>query len=178
MRSLVAGALLLGCTPTGPALVDASPVVQSAATPTAPVLPPLGDPAASPDDGSCRSEAELRAHLESFTSALNTGDPIALERSLSPVLWVVSASAPAEPHWAVYGRADALRELLRRQSVGERWRLVGVSQTTLRGWDGASHFGVQLERTLASEVVMHQGGGALFCRGRYEGIEVLALGSP
>jgi len=160
----------------------ATPVARAAATPTASpteaVLSPLGDPGAPPEDGSCKTEDELRAKLESFTSALNAGDAAALERSLSPALWAISASAPAEPHWVVYGRIDAKRELLRRHAAGERWRLVGVSQTTLRGWDGASHFGLQMERTFAGDVVRHQGKGALFCYGRYEGIEVLGLGAP
>jgi hypothetical protein len=178
IRALVACLLLLGCTPTGPAVVDASPAAQGTATPTTPVLPPLGDPAASPEDGSCRSEAELRAYLESFTRALNAGNVAALERSLSPVLLSVSAGSPSEPHWVVYGRTEALRELLRRHEAGERWRLVGLSQPTLRAWDGASHFGLQMERTLASGPVTHQGKGALFCHGRYEGIEVVALGNP
>ena len=54
----------------------------------------------------------------------------------------------------------------------------GFSQTTLRGWDGASHFGVQMERTVAGNLLMYHGKGALFCHGRYEGIEVLGLGYP
>lgn len=178
MRALVACVLLLACTPTGPAVVDASLVAQSTATPTTPVLPPLGNPGGSPDDGSCRSEAELRAYLESFTRALNAGDAAALERSLSSVLLSVSAGAPSEPHWVVYGRTEALRELLRRHEAGERWRLVGLDLSTLRAWDGASHFGVQMERTLASGPITHQGKGALFCHGRYQGIELLALGHP
>lgn len=177
IRALLSSVLVLACTPTGVAS-DATAAPPSAATPTAAVLSPLGDPAAPPDDGSCKNEDELRAKLESFTSALNAGDAAALQRSLSPVLWAVSATAPTEPHWVAYGRADAVQELLRRQAAGERWRLIGFSQTTLRGWDGASHFGVHMERTVAGNVVVHQGKGALFCHGRYEGIEVLGLGYP
>jgi hypothetical protein len=175
MRALLASALLLACTQTAH-IADATPAPPGAPKPTAAVLPPLGDPGASPEDGSCKTEDELRVMLESFTLALNAGDAAALERSLSSVLWAVSASAPAEPHWVVYGRTEALRELLRRHAAGERWRLVGFSQTTLPGWDGASHFGVQMERAVAGRVVMHQGKGALFCHGRYVGIEVLGLG--
>ena len=177
IRGLLASVLVLACTPSGIAH-DATAVPPSAATPTAAVLSPLGDPAAPAEDGSCETEEELRAKLESFTSALNAGDSAALQRSLSPVLWAVSASAPTEPHWVAYGRSDAVQELPRRQSAGERWRLVGFSQTTLRGWDGASHFGVQMERTVAGNLLMYHGKGALFCHGRYEGIEVLGLGYP
>jgi hypothetical protein len=171
MRALLASALLLTCVPAG-LNGNAAPAPSVTAAPTAAVVPPE-----SPlEDGSCKTEDELRAKLESFTSALNAGDAAALERSLSPVLWAVSALDPAP--WAVYGKTEALRELLRRHATGERWRFVSFTQTTLQGWDGASHFGLHMERTVAGRLVMHQGKGALFCRGRWEGIEVLGLGSP
>lgn len=186
MRVLIAALVVMACSPAAGPTPSASPALSSqieaalvAPSPSVSAIrPPLGDPAASPDDGSCRTEQELRDRLELFTRAVNDGDRAGIDQALSSVLWVLSVGGGPEPHSAVYGKVEAARDLIRRHAEGERWRLVSIFQPTLRGWDGASHFGVRMERRRGDAVIEHLGKGALFCRGRYEGIEVLNLGSP
>ena len=119
----------------------------------------------------CTDAAAVRLMLEEFIGAVNRGHADEILAYLSPAfLWYSDATVVA------YGREEAARVLAQRAANGERLSLVDVTVNTLDGWDGAAQFGpIVLELTDADGARRAGGKGALYCDGRWRGIEVLSL---
>lgn len=115
--------------------------------------------------------------LAHFASAFNSGDPAAIQATLSPEFWALSFSVRGH-HQVAYTRDGAIRMIIERQEAGDRLEFVRAQVNELVGWDGAAHVGpvtFALRRS-ANAVELH-GKGALYCAGAVRGIKVLGIGA-
>ena len=185
MKRLALAAILVvsvGCTSSPVELSTPSPLDDSSkpstsATPT------------ESNDASVRTACAARV-LEELVRALNSGDTVALERTIGSgplgtqgFQWVsLSTSSEFGPalqgpgvNEVEYTPDDARRTLLRHSQQGERWTLVSVRAGDGPSWHGGVDAEVHLERRFATGQVVKTGGKtALSCVG--SAIYVLSLG--
>ena len=162
---------------SSPSTLDNSAKPSHSATPT------------EATDASVRTACATRL-FEELILAFNSGDALALERTIGPgplatqgFQWVsMSTSSEFGPtlrgpgiNEVDYTPEGARRMLLRHSAQGERWTLVSVRAGAGPSWHGGVDAGVNLERKLANGQVVKTGGKtALSCIG--SAIYVLSLG--
>jgi len=126
---------------------------------------------------SCHDQSEIDGLLGSFARAVNGGDPAGIEAVVSPAAQWFSITEPGS-HEVAYGQREIVAHLLAMHASGDRFVTAPTTQQiTLRGWDGAGHFGLAaftFERD-GREIRLF-GKGALYCGGTARGVEVLSLG--
>lgn len=140
-------------------------------------------------DAAARTACARRV-LEELISAINSGDALALERTIGagPLAtqgfqWVsLSTSSEYGPalrgpgvNEVDYAPEGARRILLHHWERGERWTLVSVRAGVGPSWHGGVDAEIHIERRLADGQVVKSGGKtALSCSGRV--VYVLSLG--
>jgi hypothetical protein len=133
--------------------------------------------AGQPQIEACRAESEIESSLEAFSGAVNDGDRTRVDAAVSSAAQWFSITT-SSGHEVVYGHSNIVEHLLAMHAAGDRFVTPPTpDQFTLVAWDGAGHFGLAaftFERG-GKRFELH-GKGALFCGGRWRGIEVLSLG--
>jgi hypothetical protein len=127
----------------------------------------------------CHAERQIESALGAFARAVNDGDRAKVDAVVSSVAQWFSITT-SNGHEVAYGHGDIVEHLLAMHEAGDRFITPPVpNQLTLQGWDGAGQFGLApftFER--AGKHLELQGKGAVFCGGRWRGIQVMSLGGP
>jgi hypothetical protein len=125
----------------------------------------------------CHAASEINTSLEEFARAVNEGDRGKLETLVSSAAQWFSLTT-SKGHEVVYGQSDIVEHLTRMHAAGDRFITVPTpNQVSLRGWDGAGHFGLaEFTFERGGERLQLDGKGELWCGGRWRGIGVLSLG--
>ena len=174
--------LCVGCS-ASPASVSSPSTIDSSAKPSQSATP------TEAADAKGRTACATRV-LEELIRAFNSGDTLALERTIGagPLAtqsfqWVsMSTSSEFGPtlrgpglNEVEYTPEGARRILLRHSAQGERWTLVAVRAGDGPSWHGGVDAEVHVERKLANGQIVKTGGKtALSCVGSV--IYVLSLG--